>query len=357
MTENSYQQVAQSIGLRYVRSGLPMAGQIEITKRCNLDCRHCYLDHQAAGKELSQDELLDLLSQLHEMNLLHLAFTGGEPFVRKEVLFKLLEEARRLTFHTSVFSTLTLLEEDDARRMADLAVGEVHVSLYSDRPEIHEAITRQAGSYTQTRQGIDLLLAQGMKVVIKTPVMTLNRETLLSTIQLAKDLGCQYRQDLQILPAENGVRDPQSLALSGEQLQDLFANETWIREVYQSGNLDDFCREFENPDPTGTVCTIARSKLLIDAFGTVWFCPTWRSSETTREKSLKDIWWGEEAERLRGIRWEDMEQCTSCSLNSHCTPCVALSRDETGNLLACSPSRRKQIQAMLTARKKLNSGK
>ncbi|HLA37100.1 MAG TPA: radical SAM protein, partial [Candidatus Brocadiales bacterium] len=63
----------------------PLIVWIELTRKCNLRCRHCYV---GAGEplegELSTEELCLLLEDLKGMKALSLVITGGEPTLHKD---------------------------------------------------------------------------------------------------------------------------------------------------------------------------------------------------------------------------------------------------------------------------------
>ena len=64
---------------------VPLAGSIELTFRCNLQCAHCYLGSYPGGPgqtELSTAEFCGILDEVVEAGCLWMLFTGGEPLVR-----------------------------------------------------------------------------------------------------------------------------------------------------------------------------------------------------------------------------------------------------------------------------------
>src|SRR4051794_36472213 len=70
---------------------LPVEASIEITRRCPLECQHCYNnlpmgDLAALNRELSKQKYEQLLTQLADMAVIWLLFTGGEIFARKDFL-------------------------------------------------------------------------------------------------------------------------------------------------------------------------------------------------------------------------------------------------------------------------------
>ena len=70
---------------------VPVEASLEITRRCPLECQHCYNnlpmgDLAARNRELSKQEYEQLLTELADMGVIWLLFTGGEIFARKDFL-------------------------------------------------------------------------------------------------------------------------------------------------------------------------------------------------------------------------------------------------------------------------------
>ena len=65
----------------------PLIVWFEITRACNLPCKHCYV---AAGRlrtsELSTAETLAVLDQLRDAGVFALVLVGGEPMLRPDFL-------------------------------------------------------------------------------------------------------------------------------------------------------------------------------------------------------------------------------------------------------------------------------
>ena len=64
----------------------PLVATFELTPMCNLKCIHCYLGkHRVGDQELSFTQITEILDQLAEAGVLHLALTGGECTIRKDI--------------------------------------------------------------------------------------------------------------------------------------------------------------------------------------------------------------------------------------------------------------------------------
>ena len=132
--------------------GIPVAAHMDITWRCNERCVHCYLDHDGKG-EMTTDEIKDVLSQLADAGTFFLSISGGEPLMRRDC-FEILEYARTLRFNVKLKTNAVMIGPKEAARIRKLGIEQVQISLYSHRPEVHDAITKLPGSLRRTIKGI-----------------------------------------------------------------------------------------------------------------------------------------------------------------------------------------------------------
>jgi len=133
---------------------VPLSVHVDLTMRCNELCVHCYRvieDRQ----ELTTAEVKALLADLARAGTLYLTFSGGEVFLRAD-LFELIAEAKRLRFDVRLKSNALLITAERARRLRELGVRQVDVSIYSAEPAVHDAITKIPGSLQRSLAAIDV---------------------------------------------------------------------------------------------------------------------------------------------------------------------------------------------------------
>src|SRR5438132_7481313 len=123
---------------------IPMSVHIDLTRRCNERCVHCYRVIEDRP-ELTTDELKVLLDDVARAGTLYLTFSGGEVFLRKD-LFELVEHARRLHFDMRLKSNALLITPAMAARLRELGVRQVDISIYSPEPAVHDWVTTVPGS-------------------------------------------------------------------------------------------------------------------------------------------------------------------------------------------------------------------
>lgn len=313
---------------RALKAGIPLGVQIDLTYRCNERCVHCYLDHHDYG-EMTTAEIVDVLDQLAEAGVFFLTFSGGEVQMRTD-FFQILEYARSLLFCVKVKTTAFMVREKEADRLRDLGLESVQVSIYSHRPEQHDAITKLPGSLNRSVAGIRLLRERGVKVIIANVLMRQNLQDYSGVVALSKELGATYTIDPTITPMMDGDRSILSLGISQTDLQQVFRTPELI------GNVEEFCAPppaVEDGDRDGLPCSASHTFCYISPYGDVYPCVQFPlPTGNLREQRFLDIWkYSPQMNDVRSIRGRDLPTCSSCSHLGTCTRCPGLAYME-GNM-------------------------
>ena len=144
--------------------------------------------------------------------------------------FEIVEHARRLLFNVKVKTNGVMIREPEARRIRELGVEQVQISVYSHRPEIHDAITKLPGSLKRTIDAIRFLKSQGLKVVIANVLMAGNLFDNTGVMALAKELGVSYTLDPTITPKMDGDTSVLALRIPGSELKQVFRSRGTCRQ-------------------------------------------------------------------------------------------------------------------------------
>ncbi len=87
----SYGEFSLALHEHFGSRRVPLEASLEVTRRCPLECQHCYNnlamgDLAARNRELTKEEYFAILAELADMGVIWLLFTGGEIFARKDFL-------------------------------------------------------------------------------------------------------------------------------------------------------------------------------------------------------------------------------------------------------------------------------
>jgi pyrroloquinoline quinone biosynthesis protein E len=326
------------------RARVPLSVQLELTGRCNLSCRHCYLDLAHPPEELATAEWTSLIDDLAALGTLFVSLTGGELFGRRDT-FEIAAHARRHGMALTLLTSGTRLSDDDLDRVAALHPLSVELSLYAASADVHDSITRRSGSHAKTLAALEGLAARGVPLVIKTPILAPNADAIEELVALAEELGAGIVVDPMVITRRDGALDPVELRPSVEQVARVLALPA-LRE--RGGPLQSPPRGDDDP-----VCTIARRVAVVLPNGDVMPCslhPT--PAGNIRSASFESIW--NDAPLLRSLREVNTgaldETCRTCEQNDSCSRCGALAMLEDGDFFgpssaACRLSDAKRLAA------------
>lgn len=151
----------------------PGAGPVVVwnaTKTCNLECVHCYADAEIRrfNGELSTEEAEAMIRDLASINVPALLISGGEPFVRPDVLH-LAEYAMSLGVRVTFSTNGTLIDEKRAAHIAKIGVTYVGISIDGGE-ERHDRFRGRKGAFRDALRGIRNCRAAGIRVGVRFTV-------------------------------------------------------------------------------------------------------------------------------------------------------------------------------------------
>jgi radical SAM protein with 4Fe4S-binding SPASM domain len=322
----------EEMNQRALALGVPLGVQLDVTYRCNERCVHCYLDHDDHG-EMNIGEMRDVLRQLADAGTLFLTLSGGEVLMRMD-FFDILEYARSLLFCVKIKTNAFMIREKQADRMRELGVQSVQVSIYSHRPEVHDAITKLPGSLKRSIAGIRFLQSRGLKVIVANVLMRQNLSDYAGVKALAQELGAQWTIDPTITPKMDRDYSVVGLGIGGDELKQVFRNADLM------GNVEEFCappRPVDDGALEGLPCSASHTFCYISPYGDVFPCVQFPlPTGNVRRQKFLEIWrHSKQMNEVRSIRGRDLPVCSTCTHLGSCSRCPGLAYME-GNM--CGPS-------------------
>ncbi len=294
---------------------------LELSDRCNEACVHCYQVQGQKG-EMTTAEVVRLLDELAEIGVLFLTLSGGEVTLRRDFL-EIVEYARAKRFAVKIYTNALTMTSELAGELGRLAVQEVHVSLYSHRPEVHDAITRVPRSHERTVAGIEALRTAGVAVVVKTPLMPSNVRERSQYVRFVRDLDADFAFDPSGLFArEDGEAHSCPSGLTSEDLLGVLTDRSLTPP--RPADVD------KRPDDP--VCGACRGSVHVEPNGEIRPCtqlhvPCGNVSEGVRTSLLEDP----NVALLRDLTWDGLYGCRECDLRHYCSRCHAKALSEGGD--------------------------
>ena len=143
--------------------------RVSVTDRCDFRCTYCMSEHMTFLPKrdlLTLEELDRLCSAFVAKGVRKLRITGGEPLVRKNILWLFRALSRHL--ESGALDELTLTTNGSqlpkfAAELKDAGVRRINISLDTLRPDRFKAITRW-GDFDQVMAGIDAAEKAGLSI-------------------------------------------------------------------------------------------------------------------------------------------------------------------------------------------------
>ena len=177
-----------AVKLRALQQSVPLSAHLELTYACNWRCVFCYNPRHSDRRRLTAAEWAEVLDDLRALGTLTVTLTGGEALTHPE-FFEIAAAVRARSLAFKLYTNGSLITDDVAARLAALRPLAVELSLHGATAGVHDATTATPGSFMALRAGIERLRAQGVRLLIKTPLTRLNESQLDDLIALVAGWG------------------------------------------------------------------------------------------------------------------------------------------------------------------------
>lgn len=258
--------------------------RVSVTDRCDFRCVYCMAENMTFLPKkdlLSLEELDRLCTVFIEKGVRKLRLTGGEPLVRKNILWFIEALSRHL--RSGVLEELTLTTNGSqmprfARPLYDLGVRRVNISLDTLRPDRFKAITRW-GNFDQIMRGVDAALEAGLAVKINAVALKdVNEDEIEEMIVWAHELGMDLTL-IETMPLGDidGDRTDQYLPLSVVRARLL---DRWTLEdiPYKTGGPARYVQVKETGGRVGFITPLSHNfcescnRVRVTCTGTLYMC-------------------------------------------------------------------------------------
>ncbi len=354
----TWSQLTNKLIEKAAKKRVPITGQFELTARCNLRCKMCYVskpsnDKNAIKLEHSANDWIHLAEEAHSCGMLYLLLTGGEVFLLKD--FKTIyENIASMGFNIDIYSNATLINKEVINWLKHTPPSVVSVTLYGGSPETYARVTGNPENFKKAAQGIDLLISEGITTEIKTTITNKNVSDFAKMAEFAEKRGLRLGVINYISPRRDRFNNsPQEERLSPQKLAQI---ESYISNYYrkkQEENAEKFQNKLLNevslnynitPDK---VIDTANCKPQNPNTSEPFYCGsskysfwvTWDGRMTPC--SLMDIPYSLPFKNGFAPAWDKLQKlsstipintkCNNCSEKEYCQPCPAKLKNETGS--------------------------
>jgi len=320
---------------------------LELTARCNNDCRHCYInlpagDRAAKAKELTANEIGAIADEAIRLGALWCLLTGGEPLLREDFadIYLMLKRKGLLV---SLFTNAVPVTEAHVKLFKAYPPRDIEVTVYGVTEQTYEQVTRRPGAFHAFRHGLQLLLDSGVKVRLKAMALRSNAHELPEIAAFCRARTKDYfRFDPQLHLRFDG-NSTRNTEIRAERLspQEIVALERGDQERFQA--LQEGCDKLIWPETADHVCNhlfhcgAGKGSFVVGYDGRFRLCSSlWHPATIydLKKGSLHDAWYNH-VPRVLGMTSDDQEflaTCRRCGMVNLCLWCPAHAYLETGRM-------------------------
>ncbi len=320
---------------------------IEITARCNYNCRHCYINLPANDKrvkkmELSVTDISRMADQAVAEGALWCLITGGEPLLRED-FFDIYLRLRKKGLLLSVFTNASLIKKKHINFFKKYPPRDIEITVYGATEKTYERITRIQGSYKAFIDGLNLLHRSGIKIRLKTMAMRSNIHELEDILKFCRRYTkdtCRFDPFLHLRYDRNDARNKE---IKAERLSAREITAVEQKDSKRFNVLKDNCEIFIKPGFYDTTCDYlfrcgtGRTSFSVSYDGMLRPCSSLWHPDTVydlKKHGLKDVFYNfiPKVRDMRSRNREFLEKCGRCPIVNLCMWCPAHAYLETGKL-------------------------
>jgi radical SAM protein with 4Fe4S-binding SPASM domain len=334
-----------SIWEKLGKSRSPVSFSLELTSRCNNECRHCYVakpanHEESRAQELSINEISRIADEAVDLGALWCLLTGGEPLLRPdfEQVYLLLKRKGLLV---TLFTNATLIRPEIVQLFKTYPPRRIEVSVYGATQETYERVTAKPGSFKNFRLGLDLLLQNNIPVRLKAMALRSNLHEFDKIAEFCRAHTGDYYYFDPFLNLRTDMDPVRNQMIIDERLT---AQEVVALELSDAARLTELKKKCAGSGMGGSCgpecdhlfnCSIGVSDFYISSEGQFRLCICLTVPGMTcdvRSVHLREAWQilASGVRAMRSQNQEFLSKCKKCTIPDLCLWCPAIAFLETG---------------------------
>lgn len=325
-------------------AGLPISGTFELTPRCNLSCRMCYVrmtpeEMQPFGRELTAGEWIRLGEQATQAGMLFLLLTGGEPLLRPDFA-QIYDALYQMKLSISLNSNGTMLDKPMRELLERMPPSQLNVTLYGADAATYGSLCGSTRSFEKTLDTLRWARDAGILLNVNVTVTPWNKTQIAELEALAEKENLHLRLTFYNFPPTRRCRTEDFSRMAPEDVGRMIARreyrlrgaeslDTLANGILRSVEL---CRERQccpTPEGEGIRCFAGRSQFWIAWNGDMTPCGMLDAPKATPLSEGFLTSWEKLKQDTAKVRL--CADCMTCQERDTCFNCAAVVRTETGS--------------------------
>jgi radical SAM protein with 4Fe4S-binding SPASM domain len=293
---------------------------------CPLRCKHCLVDGGTGSPEMmAAGEIKKLVDDAVSLGAGRIYFTGGEPFLRKD----LIELADYVTARAQlvILTCGVLINDEISQKLASLSRSNLIIQVSLEGPDgpTNDAI-RGEGSFERALSGIRSLLGAGIVPIVTTTLTQLNYLKAPETTRFLAGLGIKDHHVLWLHQCGRARHGTDELLLSGQEIA--WTMERMREAARESGivldNSESLAVRTKGRGHKNDLCNSCYGVLAVNTNSHVYPCASLVGTPefdcgSIKEQNLRSIWLESPGTmRIRENSVQKKSGCNACYLKFFC---------------------------------------
>ncbi len=317
------------------KKSIPLSGAFELTSRCSLDCKMCYVhrkenDCEAIKQEKDTEWWINLTEEAKKAGMFMLLITGGEPLLRKD-FEEIYLNAKKSGLLVSVNTNGMLIDDSKVKFFEDNLPQKLNISLYGASEETYRELCGNGKAYKKVVDAIVKLKESGVNVKINYTVTQYNRHDAEKIYEFANELKIPVQTVTYMFPPvrAGGEADRMSPEEAAKAQFDCHMF-NWGEEKFRK-HLEIKANLVRKPKETESDGETIPCRAGLSTFWVTWdgkMSPCGMITEPIFEiHNFNDAWSCIKDSRKKIFL---PSECLNCELRSYCDMCAAVPLAETG---------------------------
>ena len=311
---------------KYAREhAVPIAGNFELTPRCNFNCRMCYVHLEEDrisqfGREMDAEEWIRIAEQARDAGMLSLCITGGEPTLHPE-FESIYRAVAQMGFQITLQTNASTMSEKLLQLLDEYPPNVVKTTIYGSNDEIYGAVCGVEKGFARVDSGIRALQDLDIPVVAVTTVIRQNMQDLAEIHKYTQKLQIPWIYTTAVHPSIRGADTQASEVAIDEKAATDFREDVRRMLAFPPRKADD--RPCEH-------CKGFRTSFWITWDGKLRFCSYMNEPDiSVRKENFMDAW-KKMVDYEEALRWPDA--CYHCEAFEVCRMCAGSLAARSGSV-------------------------
>lgn len=333
--------IRQTLSSRCAALGIPSNGIFELTPRCNLRCKMCYVRMTPAqmapmGSELSAEDWLSIAQSAKDAGMVFLLLTGGEPTLRTDFP-QIYEHLAQMGFSISINTNGTLLTPALRELWHRLPPSQVNITLYGTSRDDYGRLCGEPDAFDRVTDALQWLQQEGILIRLCTTITPDNAGKWQEIEEFARTRNLDLRMTTYCFPPirrQTCGPTNEFSRLSPETAAELLVKDMLFQDGAET--VKRFAANLSTPPHAecdlgvgeAIHCMAGRAQFWISWNGRMTPCGMVTEPETQPLTQGFSCAWNTLREETAKIRL--CPDCVSCKERESCMSCAAVAFAETG---------------------------